>query len=122
MQALTSQRHHVFLLDGGVELQRQLRGGAQESLDDCGALEGIPVCGQFAFRLADLPLHGRVLAFLQLDLPGDGDVWFLLLSSFEIHPESLETPAGENEELKGCSCSFTPAEGSRVLVTSCESE
>lgn len=53
MVFLTSRVEHVFLLDGGVQLQGQLRRGAQEGLNDGGAFEGVPVDGQHALRLAD---------------------------------------------------------------------
>lgn len=45
---LTSCREHVLLLDSGVQLESELRRGAQESLDDGGTFEGVPVHGQNA--------------------------------------------------------------------------
>lgn len=89
---LTSFIEYVFLLDGGVQLERQLRCGAQKSLDDRGAFEGISVSGEDALRLADFPLHGRPLALLQSDLPGNGDVRLLFFTGLEIDHQSLETP------------------------------
>lgn len=89
---LTSCREHVFLLDGGIQLERQLRCGAQKSLDDCSAFEGISVSGEDALRLAYFPLHGRPLSLLHPDLPGNGDVRLLLSTRLEIDHQSLETP------------------------------
>lgn len=91
---LTSDGEHVLLLDGGVQLQRELWRGAQERLDDGGAFEGVPVHGQDALRLANLPLHGRALAPLQADLPGDGHIGLLLLTRLEVDHEGLCAPAG----------------------------
>lgn len=91
---LTSVGLGIFFLDGGVELERQLRCGAQERLNDCGAFEGVPVSRQVALRLADLQLHGRLLPFLQTDLPGDGDVRLLPFAGLEIDHQSLQTPEG----------------------------
>ena len=94
---LTSDREEeVFLLDAGIQLKRQLRGGAQKRLDDCSAFEGIPVSGQDALRLADFPLHGRLLPLLQIDFPGDGDVRLLLFTCFVVDHQGLKTP----EEIK----------------------
>ena len=111
--ALTSHREEVFLLDGGVQLERQLRRGAQKRLDDRGALEGVPVSGQRALRLADLPLHGRPLPLLQADLPGDGDVRLLPLTCLEVNHQSLETPeeAVRERGRRWVEEYFTPAEG-----------
>lgn len=89
---LTSWREEVFLLDGGVQLERQLRRRAQKSLDDRDTFEGVPVSSQVALRLADFPLHGHPLPLLQTDLPGDGDVRLFLFTRLEIDHQSLETP------------------------------
>lgn len=95
---LTSRRQHVLLLDGGVQLQRELRRGAQKGLDDGGAFEGVPVRGEGALRLAYFPLHRRALALLQADLPGDGDVGLLLLTCLEVDHQGLEAPADTAKE------------------------
>ncbi len=97
---LTSCREKVFLLDGGVQLERQLRRGAQESLDDRGAFKSIPVSGQNALRLADFPLHLRLLSLLQTELPGNGDIRLLLSTRFEIDHQSLDTSMHKNREGK----------------------
>jgi len=89
---LTSYREDVFLLDGGVQLKRQLRCGAQESLDDRCALEGVPVHGQSALRLADFQLHGRLLPLLEADLSRDGDIRLLLFTCLEIDHQGFTTP------------------------------
>lgn len=94
---LTSCREDVFLLDGGVQLERQLRRGAQKSLDDRGAFEGIPVRGQDALRLANFPLHLCPRSLLQLDLSGDGDIRLFLFTCLKIDHQSLKTPEEERE-------------------------
>ena len=54
-----------------TNLQLSRGEGAKEGLDHCGAFEGVPVSGQLALRVSDLPLHGYVLALLyKVDLPG----------------------------------------------------
>lgn len=114
---LTSDGEHVLLLDGGVQLQRELRRGAQERLDDGGAFEGVPVHGQDALRLANLPLHGRALAPLQADLPGDGHIGLLLRARLEVDHEGLCAPADTAEGGSGGECRYTflPTEGGARL-------
>lgn len=96
----------VLLLDGGVQLQRQLGRGAQKGLDDRRAFEGVPVRGQIALRLSDFPLH-KSLALLQADLPGYGDVRLFPFTRLEIHHQRLDTP----EDARAGSLNFTPTEG-----------
>lgn len=110
---LTSDGKQVFLLDGGVQLQCELRRGAQESLDDGGAFEGIAVHGQDSLRLADFPLHGRALPFLQADLPGDGHIGLLPFTRPEVDHKGLDAPAWT--QAAECSYAFPPIEGSAGL-------
>lgn len=114
---LTSNVKHVLLLDGGVQLQCELRRGAQEGLDDGGAFEGVPVHGQDALRLAYFPLHWRALPFLQADLPGDGHIGLLPLTCLEVDHEGLGAPARDTVSESGRECSYTflPVEGSAWL-------
>lgn len=104
---LTSDGQQVLLLDGGVQLQRELRRGAQESLDDGRAFEGVPVHGQNALGLPYFPLHGRGLPFLHAELPGDGDIGLLPLTRPEVDHESLDAPADTAEGRSGGECSYT---------------
>lgn len=76
--ALTSGNRDVLLQDADVELEGELRGGAQEGLDDGHALEGVAVRGQPALRVAHLLLHLHLVALPQPPLAGDGDVGLLL--------------------------------------------
>lgn len=73
-----------------------MRRGAQKSLDDRGALERVPVCGQVPLRLSNFQLH-ESLPFLQTDLPGDGDVRLLAFTRLEIDHQCLKTPGQRAE-------------------------
>lgn len=110
---------HVLLLDGGVQLQCELRRGAQESLDDGGAFEGVPVHGQDALCLAYFPFHGRSLTLLQADLPGDSHIGLLRLARLEVDHEGLSAPAARDtvggESGRECSNTFLPIEGNARL-------
>lgn len=109
---LTSDVKHVLLLDGGVQLQCELRRGAQKRLDDGGAFKGVPVHGQDALRLANFPLHRRSQALLQADLPGDGHIRLLPLPRLEVDHEGLGAPVGTQRSGRECSYIFLPIEGS----------
>lgn len=115
--SLTSDVRRVLLLDGGVQLQCELRRGAEESLDDGSAFECVPVHGQNALRLANFPLHVRALPFLQADLPGNSHIRLLPLTRLEVNHEGLGAPARTQSAESGRKCSYTflPIEGSAPL-------
>lgn len=74
----TSGGRDILLQDADVELDGELRRGAQEGLDDRHTLEGIAVRGQPPLRVAHLLLHLHLVALSQPPLAGDGDVGLLL--------------------------------------------
>lgn len=77
--SLTSCNGDILLQDADVELQGELRGGAQEGLDDGHALEGVAVGGQPAHRVAHLLLQLHFITLAQPPLARDGDVGLLFL-------------------------------------------
>jgi len=91
---LTSGGRDVLLQDADVELEGELRRGAQEGLDDSHALEGVAVRGQPPLRVSHLLLHLHLVALPQVPLAGDGDVGLLLLPRPAVHDQGLHAPAG----------------------------
>lgn len=106
---LTSGGGDVLLQDADVELQGELRGGAQEGLDDRHALEGVAVGGQPAHGVAHLLLHLHRIALPQPPLARDGDVGLLLPPRPAVHHQGLHAPAGTWPPSPRCSPAPHPA-------------
>lgn len=90
---LTSPNGHILLQHTDVELQCELRGGAQEGLNDGGSSESGSVSHQLALGLPDFMFHLLGLATPRhLFLPSDGDIWLLHLPRASIDTKGVQTP------------------------------
>lgn len=97
--SLTSPDGNISLQDADVELQCELRGRAQERLNNGGSGEGCSVSDQFTLGLPDFLLHFLGSATLRhLLLPSDGDIRLLHLSRASIDKKGIQTPTQEQTD------------------------